>query len=253
MTDTPNPNLRISTMTLISGISSNINLLNLYKNLSINDILRFIEFGLHPLKGEKKNKIKNPRKKKIKKFFYNQMTIHILKDKIVNMKIFNNGRIQMTGLKSEEQGYNVIQLFLDEINKLSPTVKETIFDNIEPETIPGRIVLINSDFSFGHKINREVLYRIITEKGYYSSYEPCSYPGVNIKYYYNVRNQNDGICNCLCECNGKGGSNCKSITIAVFNSGNIIITGGQSYKHLTIAYDFICKILNENKNDILIK
>ena len=101
-----NSNLRVSTMTLISEITSDINLKKLFDNLSINDKIRYIEYGSENQKGEKKNK--TARQKTIKKFFYNQITTHIFENKIVNVKIFNNGRIQMTGLKSKEQGINVI-------------------------------------------------------------------------------------------------------------------------------------------------
>ncbi len=248
----PNNDLRVSTMTLVSGISSNINLQKLYECLNRNELFRYIEFGLNPVKGEKHTKIKNPRKKKEKKFFYNQMTIHVFKDKIVNMKLFNNGRIQMTGLKSEKQGLDIIQLFMDELKSISPEKLEEILDNLEPKQTESKIVLINSDFDVYSKINRELLHRMVVDKGYYSSYEPTIYPGVNIKYYYNEI-ENNGICQCLGPCNGKGKNCCKSITIAVFNSGKIIITGGQSYKHLNIAYNFISGIINENKKDLFIK
>ena len=67
-----------------------------------------------------------------------------------------------------------------------------------------KLVLINSDFDIGYeKFNREVLHKEITESGIYSSYEPCIYPGVNIKYFMNTTNS-DGICDCLTMCNGKG-------------------------------------------------
>ena len=92
-------NLRISTMTQIAEISSKINLNNLYKYLEPTDTIRYISFGSELNKGEITKKIKKPRKDKEKKFFYNQITIHIFFEKIVNVKIFNNGRIQMTGLK----------------------------------------------------------------------------------------------------------------------------------------------------------
>ena len=45
---------------------------------------------------------------------------------------------------------------------------------------------------------------------------------------------------------------CKKITIAVFNSGKIIITGAQSIIQLNISYDFIKEILDENKSELLI-
>ena len=65
----------------------------------------------------------------------------------------------------------------------------------------------------------------------YISYEPCIYPGVNIKYFINTNNR-CGICECENLCNGKGNGcgdgNCKKVTIAVFKSGKVIITGGQN-------------------------
>ena len=45
---------------------------------------------------------------------------------------------------------------------------------------------------------------------------------------HNKEKQDNGICNCKTQCNGKGKNGfCKKITVAVFNSGKIIITGGQ--------------------------
>ena len=63
-----------------------------------------------------------------------------------------------------------------------------------------------------------------------------------------------GICNCDQQCNGKGKNDfCKKITIAVFNSGKIIITGGQSNEHLNTAHKFITDLINEKKKEIMIK
>ena len=94
-------NLRISTMTQIAEISSKIDLKNLFKYLEPTDNIKYISFGSESSKGELEKKIKKPRKNKEKKFFYNQITIHIFYEKIVNVKVFNNGRIQMTGLKKK--------------------------------------------------------------------------------------------------------------------------------------------------------
>ena len=100
-------NLRISTMTAVSKLSSDINLENLYNNLEINNIIKFIEYK-EKHKGYSKKLDKKCRKKKEKKTFYNQATIHIYHtNKVINIKIFNNGKIQMTGLKYEDQGKEV--------------------------------------------------------------------------------------------------------------------------------------------------
>ena len=247
-------NLRISTMTQIAEISSKINLNNLYKYLEPTDTIRYLSFGSELSKGEITKKIKKPRKDKEKKFFYNQITIHIFFEKIVNVKIFNNGRIQMTGLKSSEQGKEVIKIFLEEVNKLSEEYKKEIYEVVNPKFTWIKTVLINSDFDLHYKVDREALHRSIIDEGYYSSFEPCIYPGVNIKYYYNKFKENNGICDCEKMCNGKGKDNtCKKITVAVFNSGKIIITGGNSMEHIEIAYNFIYNFIESRKDIIQMK
>ena len=249
--------LHVSAMVQISKLSSNINLLELATNLCISDKISYIEHGSEIMKGfNPKNKPKKKKGKLIqKKFFYNQVTVHIQCDKTINMKIFNNGRVQMTGINNNKQGNEAIDILLSEIHNLSDECKLSIFDseNIEKE---GDIetVLINSDFDIYHEIDRELLHRLIVEQGYYSSYEPCTYPGVNIKYYHNPIRNNFGICDCEKPCNGKGkGNTCKKITIAVFKSGKIIITGGRSKENIQIAHQFITSFINENKEHILLK
>ncbi len=158
----------------------------------------------------------------------------------------------MTGLKTESQGIDIVHILIDYIRQIPSDKKQTILDNMNPTIKESQIVLINSDFDAKFKINREVLHRLIISMGYYSSYEPTIYPGVNIKYYFNTNNDN-GICKCEGRCNGKGKGCCKKITIAVFNSGKIIITGGQSYSHLNTAYQFIKNVIDEKKDELLHK
>tara|TARA_Y100001958_G_C21179683_1_gene509811 strand:+ start:346 stop:1107 length:762 start_codon:yes stop_codon:yes gene_type:complete len=245
--------LHVSAIVQIGKLSSEINLSELAKTLQVNDNLLYIEFGSEISKGDNLKKI--PKKKKIRKYFYNQVTLHINMGKRINMKIFNNGRIQMTGIKKETQGYDTIELLIREINQLSEIQKINIFETTDIHQIePIETVLINSDFDIYSEVNREMLHRLIVDHGYYSSYEPCTYPGVNIKYYYNPVKNNFGICDCEQPCNGKGKENtCKKITIAVFKSGKIIITGGRNKQNIQSAYQFITEFINENKDKILIK
>tara|TARA_B110001469_G_C9642361_1_gene323376 strand:- start:1386 stop:2198 length:813 start_codon:yes stop_codon:yes gene_type:complete len=238
-------NLRISTMTAVCNISDEINLKTCYDKLVINDIIHFIEFKGFPDKGFSKKSVKKKRKIKDKKVFYNQITVHVFLGKIINVKIFNNGRIQMTGLKFREQGEKVIRVLIDEINKYNDD--DCIFKGkLELENY--KIVLINSDFDIKYRVNRDILHREIINIGMYSSYEPTIYPGVNIKYFYNNINE-AGVCNCSSKCNGKGSGkgdgDCKKITIAVFNSGKIIITGGNSFDQVLISYEFINSLLSD--------
>lgn len=245
-------NLRISTMTQVGEFNTLIDLGKLYDNLEINDVIKYVEYGSKGEKGEKFKKIKKPRKNKEKKYFYNQMTIHIMLDKIINFKIFNNGKLQMTGTKHLNHGEESVKIMTKLINNMEN--KKEIIKTENIKFLHIKIANIVSDLDIGHKINREGLHRLMIDKEYYSTFESCIYPGVKIKYYHNENNSNDGICECDGCCNGKGlNGDCKSITIAVFNSGKALITGGCSYNHIEIAYNFITKIIKENEDLIKIK
>jgi len=272
--------LRISTMTATckTGLEVDLNTIFKYCTITDNDkeeegIIK-AEFG-NEVRGICKKDMDNKKGKK-KKVFYNQATL-ILKVfsnnaifKEVNMKIFTNGNLQMTGLKSEGDGKRAIKIFFKNTKNLTSIVhnKETHkmksvsgVRNVEDFKIEDpnlEIVLINSDFSTNFKIKREILHNLLIQKySLFSSYEPCIYPGVNSKFFWNKKYRNDslkkeGICHCSQQCIGKGKGDgygkCKKITISIFQSGNIIITGARSIEQINDAYNFINGILKENYN-----
>jgi TATA-box binding protein (TBP) (component of TFIID and TFIIIB) len=256
----PKP-LRISTRTATSKINSTIDLKKLYDNLEIDDNIKYIEYGSEICKGESK-KVLSKKKKENKKVFFNQITILIKLDYLYNnIKLFNNGSISMTGVKSEIIGKRSVELLF---NKLIEINKKTeLFNNKEPIIEFYKIVLINSDYDIGYEIKRSELHQIlVNEYDIYSSYEPCIYPGVNSKYFWNktYKNKslypNDGKCYCDKICTGKGkgigNGQCKKVTISAFQSGSIIITGANSIEQITDCYNFISRILS-NHHDLLKK
>ena len=243
--------LRISTITGTGALDTLLDLDELFKTLEINDIIQYMEYGCHNYKGYSKKLEKKKRKQKHTKVFYNQITLHVFHiNKIVNVKLFNNGHIQMTGLKDISHVEDIIEIIVSIISSYNNNDK--IFStNSNPTIIDTKIALINSDFDIKFEINREVLHREILNSGKYSTYEPCIYPGVNIKYFHN--HSNTGECCCEEPCDGKGkGDACKKITIAVFKSGKVIITGANSLDQLDIAYHFIHKFLTDKKDLIKI-
>ena len=244
-------------MTAVSSINSDIDLTNLFKNSIINDKLTYIQHGSLGKKGEHHKKQRKSRIPKKQCSFFNQVTIHVNCEKIVNVKLFNNGKIQMTGLKYENHGEKVLDILLPYLKEIDNTNTQKILINQEGiYYTPFNIALINSDFSIGYKVKREVVHREIVDSGMYSSYEPCIYPGVNIKYYYN-EDTNNGICQCSSMCNGKGCGKgdgcCKKITIVVFKSGEIMITGARSRNHLILCYNFISEFINSRKEQIILR
>ena len=175
---------------------------------------------------------------------------------VVNIKVFRNGNMQITGLRRVEQGQQAIQDVYEmvrDIAKDHPAVVES------PDAFRAssfRVCMINSDFRAGFSIKRKSLYDILTKDhpDMACSYEPCIYPGVKIKFMWSQLNQssNQGVCRCGANrCRGKGFGraigDCRKITIAVFQSGCIIITGSHSYQQLNDAYAFITGVLHVNK------
>ena len=110
--------------------------------------------------------------------FFNQITILIKLDYLYNnIKLFNNGSISMTGVKSEVVGKKSVELLFSRLLELNKIYN--IFKKPEPIIEFYKIVLINSDYDIGYEIKRSELHQLLVhDYKIYSSYEPCIYPGV---------------------------------------------------------------------------
>jgi TATA-box binding protein (TBP) (component of TFIID and TFIIIB) len=198
------------------------------------------------------------------KTFFNQSTIVVRKAinkektqfKEVNVKLFGNGGIQMTGIPAEEFAKETLTWLLDELY----TVKaETPIFTTKPTLEKFKVQLINSDYQVACPINRTALHNILSRTyGLFSTFESTIYQGVNTKYYYNDKHPDPdrpGICLCTKRCRGQGtGSGpgeCKRITMSVFQTGKIIITGGRYMFQLEEAYNFLNRVLQDHAEDVL--
>lgn len=251
----PTP-IRISTMTATSSIGASICLRKLYEEIKLDDVIIGIQYSDLPPKGYSKKKKKKVNTTKKRKCFYNQLTLiyQLSNDKKVNQKIFLNGKIQMTGLRSERDGIYCINKLISKLNENRNN--GVVEGNIEHNDL--NIALINSDFDVKFRIKRERLFEIlVNEYNIYVTYEPDIYPGVNSKYYWNNSCKNplyEGVCCCTNKCLGKGRGNgngdCKKITISIFQSGKIIITGAISLEQIDSAYNFINKVIKDNFHEV---
>jgi hypothetical protein len=98
----------------------------------------------------------------------------------IHVKIFNTGKMEIPGIPDVRLLEPIKVMILD---ILRPHQNQTLdFLNNENEDS----VLINSNFNCGFFVNREKLYTILRNKyRIESAYEPCSYPGVKCKFYFN--------------------------------------------------------------------
>lgn len=262
---------KVSTITATGSVGTNINLDVLYENIKV--VLPegergcvYTEYGHKKsdtyYRGYSKKLAVTRRKTTVSKRFDNQVTVVLRADatspSCINIKVFKNGNIQMTGLKFTEQGGSAIQFIVDELLRIRSENDPSIVDDAEKLGVYNySIRLINCDFRIGFDIKRDKLYKVIQNEyeGVFCSYEPCIYPGVKIQYNWNEMYPHaEGTCICTTACSGKGtgcgNGQCKKITIAVFQSGCIIITGAQSHEQINKAYDFTCEAIQKHMDVI---
>ena len=189
--------------------------------------------------------------------FFNSAALNVLiyDNKCINVKIFNNGQVQMTGVPDEKYGIRTIEIII-ELMKTIPddvnTEDKIVEEKKRLEMTDYRTVLINSDYSCGMEIQREHLAYILSEKYDLSvNFVSETYPGVKLQYFWNKTNTtHEGKCLCENKCQGKGNGlelgQCKKITISTFQSGKVIVTGARSKEQLNCAYDFINQVFRDN-------
>lgn len=129
-------------------------------------------------------KDKKPKKKYEGKkkdcYFRNSLTIVThLEGKMINYKVSDNGRLQVTGCKTNEQAITIFHNF---IHMLEHYCKDMFSYEGDIYAI-YRVVMTNIDFNIGFYINREELDKYINESTEYKSLLETSfgYQGVNIK------------------------------------------------------------------------
>lgn len=177
----------------------------------------------------------------------------------INMKIFRGGKITMTGCLVKEDGIAAIKILEQYLRK-----QRCIFEKKESlgfKISQFQTTMVNSGYQIGFEVDRERLYEFLTSETELNvSYAPATYAGVKIAFYYNSINKNqDGICRCPgSPCTGdkttagKGSGDkvgqCKRVTVAIFESGKVIDTGGRNIKHANTAYTYVNKVIRKNAN-----
>jgi TATA-box binding protein (TBP) (component of TFIID and TFIIIB) len=183
---------------------------------------------------------------KQKSAFYNCFVM-IMRLKINNIfkefhiKVFNTGKMEIPGVQNDENFQEVLNTIL---STMQPFVKEPLSYNQKCDT-----VLINSNFNCGFFINREILFDLLKFKyNIQCIYDPCSYPGIQCKFYYNPDVGLQNGCQ-ISEENKQLYKNVKEVSFMIFRTGSVLIVGRCDENVLMIIYEFLKIILrNEFKN-----
>jgi TATA-box binding protein (TBP) (component of TFIID and TFIIIB) len=200
--------------------------------------------------NEIKGFYKNLKIKRSKNKFFNQVTAYIKlgPDRYINVKIFKNGSLQMTGIKKISECNIIINKLLAEINTvnsntitlpaqntllpefvlvpLTPNTDVVFYEKTEAlKVITFNIRMINSNCHVPFKINRDVLFGLLKKEKIKCRYDPNSHACVNIRHDIN---DND------------------KVSIFVFQSGSIIITGGKTISDINKGYHYIMAIISKH-------
>ncbi len=224
--------LSISTITVNFNFNQFIEIDLLYKMLPDG-----IEIKYNPC--AKKSKVK---KKKGTDSFYNSFEIKmsVVDNSIiscVSIFLFDNGKVKMAGAKT----IKTINIIIDEITELIKYVPDSVEDINSLCTENVRISMVCSDFkikpikenSIGWCLKQEDLKNILVhEYSVSATFNSLSkYPGINCKYPSIIEPG-------------------KNVSLLIFRSGSIIITGGKYAKDILNSYTFIVDIITKNAKNL---
>ena len=160
-----------------------------------------------------------------------------------HVKIFNTGKMEIPGIQNDNTFKMILQLVID---ILQPFVTEKLYYKEDSE----ETVLINSNFNCGFFINREALNDILKYKyNIQAIYDPCSYPGIQCKFYYNPDVPNQTGSQISAE-NKELYKNIKEVSFMIFRTGSVLIVGKCDESVLMIIYEFLKIILNNEYKQI---
>jgi TATA-box binding protein (TBP) (component of TFIID and TFIIIB) len=227
--------LNISTMTVCFNFNQFINLRLLKDNLP-----ESLTVSYKP--GSKKSKVK---KKKGTDSFYNSFDIKLtfvdrssepMVFSNVSIFIFPNGKVKAAGVKTVNTIHVMIEELIELVNYVKGTVEKS--ETLAAENI--KIQMICSDFKIkpvkedpdGWCLKQEDLKDVLVNSGYSATFSALSrYPGINLKYPSVIEKD-------------------KQISLLIFRSGSIIITGAKYAIDIAKAYIFIIEKIISHKDTL---
>ena len=215
-------------MRLMKTVHSNNHVLNvstitLICNLNVDRVCmqtfceNFDESSIEMKRYKRNKEYEVTKRGKIKKSFFNQVTLNYSDISKKSIKVFSNGKLQMTGLTS-----------CLECNQVASMVNGWLKKYLNDDTIritKMYIGMINSNFSMMTNLDLIRLNVILNQDRHVVSiYNPESYPAINMKY---VRED-------------------VSVSVFIFATGNIVITGGKRLGDMRVAYSFVEGVIRAN-------
>lgn len=160
-----------------------------------------------------------------------------------HVKVFNTGKLEIPGVQNDD----TFQLILNNVIEI---LQPHIFTKLAYKDNSTETVLINSNFNCGFYVNRESLYEILQSKyNIQAIYDPCSYPGIQCKFYYNPDIGLQSGCQ-ISELNKDKYKNVKMVSFMIFRTGSVLIVGKCDENVLYTIYEFLKVIFHDEYKNI---
>lgn len=151
--------------------------------------------------------------------FYNQITLNYVDEySTKSIKLFPNGAIQVAGCTDLIDCNRVIR-------QLVHMLKFLTHSDVPLKSF--NVVMINSNFSINYRLNlHEVARHFGSEKLFEVSFDPDRYSAVKLKF--------------------KPAEDMKQVTVSIFGTGKVIVTGAETLKEIVFSYNIINQHINTN-------
>lgn len=152
--------------------------------------------------------------------FYNQVTLTYVDEySTKSIKLFPNGAVQVAGCTDLLDCNRIIKQLVQLLRLLV---------NKHVTSKGFQVVMINSNFSLNYKLNLcEVAGHFSRQTMFDVSFDPDRYSAVKIKF--------------------KPADDMKQVTVSIFGTGKIIVTGAETLKEIAFAYKIINSHIETNK------
>jgi len=168
---------------------------------------------------------------------------------LVSVKVFPNGKIQVAGLSSIMSCAYIIRKVYRKLFKHFNFPDTSEIKNV-------KIAMINSDFKISNIFNLVKFCEILSnynikQNGNFLNivYQPIKYPAINSKFIPDsmLEKYNEHIYKFGYKKKFTG-----NISILIFRSGSIIITGGNSIDEYMLTYKYLLDLINNNSSYIFV-
>lgn len=161
--------------------------------------------------------------------FFNQVSIYTDDYKSrKSVKLFPNGSIHVSGCGDMMD----CERILAQINcVVSSILKKKVIAN------DFSVHMINSNFSLNKFVNLHTIFKEFGERGHDTTFNPDRYSAVKIK---------------MMVATSASGTNSRRVTVSIFSSGKIIVTGGKALSDIIFAYKTIIEIIYKQSHGIIV-